>query len=235
MYMHQFLAMLPLGNNLHLQRYIQFIRTRPVRKFESNKGLERHHILPVSLGADKGYASQPENICVLTRREHFIAHMILFHAYYQTSFSSKMASTFFLMSNHPRYPTRASSKLYDRLKQEKVDSEETKARKRRYQSNRSEDHRNKISAALKGKKRSQEQKDNISRILKGKPFSEEHKTNLSARDQSGEKNPFYGRKHSEETLKKIRESRLGKHHSEETKKKMSLAKKASPISVGNTA
>jgi hypothetical protein len=37
----------------------------------------------------------------------------------------------------------------------------------------------------------------------------------------GEKNPFFGRKHTEETKKKIKESNLGKTRTEETKKKMS--------------
>ena len=56
---------------------------------------------------------------------------------------------------------------------------------------------------------------------------------------SGEKNPFYGRQHSEESKKKISESKKGllsgeknpmfrKHHSEESKKKMSDARKGKP-------
>ena len=43
--------------------------------------------------------------------------------------------------------------------------------------------------------------------------------------QAGENNPFYGKKHTEETRNKIREAHKGKHHTEESKKKMSLAKK----------
>ena len=40
----------------------------------------------------------------------------------------------------------------------------------------------------------------------------------------GKNNPFFGKKHSEETKKKIREKALGKLHSKETKKKMSISK-----------
>ena len=41
----------------------------------------------------------------------------------------------------------------------------------------------------------------------------------------GEKNPFYGRKHSEEAKEKMRETRKGKKLSEEARKKMSAASK----------
>ena len=38
----------------------------------------------------------------------------------------------------------------------------------------------------------------------------------------GENNPFYGKKHSEETRKKIGESSLGRTHDDEFKSKQSL-------------
>lgn len=50
---------------------------------------------------------------------------------------------------------------------------------------------------------------------------------------SGDKNPFFGKKHSEETKKKMSLSKKGKFGhkmSEETKKKLSLAKKGKPFS-----
>ena len=37
---------------------------------------------------------------------------------------------------------------------------------------------------------------------------------------TGENNPMYGKHHTEETKKKIRESKIGKHHTEETKRKI---------------
>lgn len=41
---------------------------------------------------------------------------------------------------------------------------------------------------------------------------------------AGENNLMYGKKHSDETLRKMREAKKGKHASKETKKKMSLQK-----------
>lgn len=54
-------------------------------------------------------------------------------------------------------------------------------------------------------------------------FSEEFKQKLSEYHKQliGEKNPFYGKHHSEESRKKISESHKGKRRSEETRKKIS--------------
>ena len=49
---------------------------------------------------------------------------------------------------------------------------------------------------------------------KGKPKSEEHKKKMSEAKKdryTGEKNPFYGRKHSEEAKEKMREVQKGKN------------------------
>lgn len=51
-------------------------------------------------------------------------------------------------------------------------------------------------------------------------YTEEHKQKLSER-MVGSKNPFYGKKHNEETKAKIRAARLGSKASDETKNKMS--------------
>ncbi len=91
---------------------------------------------------------------------------------------------------------------------------------------------------------SQEWRDNASKRsigrpvpwLNDKPKSEEHKRKLSESHkglQKGEKNPFFGKHHTEETKEKLRQSHLGKPSkfkgvsmSEENKKKISIAKKA---------
>ena len=48
--------------------------------------------------------------------------------------------------------------------------------------------------------------------------------------QKGEDNSMYGKHHSEETKKKMREAKKGKHLSEETRKKIREAKKGKPKS-----
>lgn len=54
---------------------------------------------------------------------------------------------------------------------------------------------------------------------KGVKLSPSHCKSISIA-QTGEKNGFYGKKHSTESLEKNRQAHLGKKHSEETKQKM---------------
>lgn len=76
-----------------------------------------------------------------------------------------------------------------------------------------------------------EKSDKKSSGTKGKKLSEEtkKKMSISAKKQSkewatekfkGKGNPFFGKKHSEETLRKIAEKKKGSFHSEETKARM---------------
>lgn len=83
---------------------------------------------------------------------------------------------------------------------------------------------------------SEETKQKLSLNRKGKPrcdgyiHNEEMRKSISERT-IGEKNPFYGKKHSEEVMLKIKEARSkqimisGWAHTDETKVKISLAKK----------
>lgn len=110
-----------------------------------------------------------------------------------------------------------------------------------------DDAKRKISESNSGKKMSEEHKKRISDLMRGKPKTEEQKRKMSEAQignknhmfgkcgalnpmygvhRYGEDNPFFGKKHSEETRRKLSESHKGKHLSEETRRKMSEAKKA---------
>ncbi len=72
-------------------------------------------------------------------------------------------------------------------------------------------------------------------LLNRKQKCWDHYYNVSAGwpllfDTSGTNNPMYGRKHSEETRKKLSEANKGKKLSEETKKKLSEANKGKKLS-----
>jgi hypothetical protein len=74
---------------------------------------------------------------------------------------------------------------------------------------RSEECKKKISKSNKGKKRTEEFKSKMRAIHTGRkrrPFTEETKEKLS-QSQMGEKNSFYGRKHTEEVKRKNKESK----------------------------
>ena len=86
----------------------------------------------------------------------------------------------------------------------------------------SPEHRQKISAALRGRphpnghnigewsrgrKRSESHKKAISEANMGKSFSSDHRAKLSAA-KTGEKNPRYGKRHSSETRERMRQATL---------------------------
>lgn len=84
----------------------------------------------------------------------------------------------------------------------------------------------KVSLSQKGKILSKETKDKISKSSKGKKLSQDHKLKLSISRKndinnkirnSGKNNPFYGKKHSEETKQKFKNRKI----TQETREKLS--------------
>jgi hypothetical protein len=89
----------------------------------------------------------------------------------------------------------------------------------------SQETKDKLSAAHKGKTISQEQKDKLSAVRKGKPLSQETKDKLSAAKKGKPRKP-----QSQEHKDKLSAAQIGKTHSQETKDKLSAAKKGKPKS-----
>lgn len=61
--------------------------------------------------------------------------------------------------------------------------------------------------------------------MRGRTHTEEHKKKIG---RSGKTNPFYGRKHTTESLEKMRLAKVGKKASDATKAKQSLARRGKP-------
>lgn len=93
----------------YLKHYNLLISTRRQLNREKIKydGLENHHIIPRSMGGD----NSKENLILLTTREHFIAHQLLWMIHRNSS----MVHAFFLMCNMKRY--RCSSRQYEKAKE----------------------------------------------------------------------------------------------------------------------
>lgn len=97
----------------------------------------------------------------------------------------------------------------------------------------SEDHKRKISEALKNKIVSSETKERMSQSKRGRKLTIEHIEKLRSRpkmkhtDESKEKlrQLHLGKVVSDETKEKLRQSRLGRKHSPETIEKMKQARK----------
>lgn len=81
----------------------------------------------------------------------------------------------------------------------------------------SQEYREKMSKSLKNRIFSDDHRKKLSESLKGKKKSEIHSKNLSislknSEKIKGENNPFYGKKHSLETIEKIRETIKNKNN-----------------------
>ncbi len=77
-----------------------------------------------------------------------------------------------------------------------------------------EEHKNKISQALKGKSKSEDHKNKMSEAGKRKIFTDLHKMHLKE-SLKGDKNGFYGKTHSDEVKKIISKIHKGKKLSED--------------------
>jgi hypothetical protein len=188
--------------------YDQIIYRAKNRIVEGYK--EKHHIIPKCIGG----CNDKDNIVELTAREHFLCHWLLHEIYPD---NPSLFYAFSMMSIIPtekgnRY--KPSSRVYEYCKnkmREKVVSYETKL---------------KISISHKGKILSEDHKKKLSKAKIGKPgpntgkiFSESHRLNIS-NSRIGEKNWRFGKKHSKNTISKMR-----KPKSEEAKIKMSESAK----------
>ena len=84
----------------------------------------------------------------------------------------------------------------------------------------------KVKKALKNRTISKQAREKMSLARKNMKLSKEHKKNIGI-SVSGKKNGFYGRKHTKETIDKLRKVnignkyRIGKKHTKETRIKMS--------------
>jgi len=163
------------------------IITHALTRVNENRYVEKHHIIPISLGG----TNDDGNLVKLTAREHFICHRLLIKMTTGIN-KQKMCHAAWAMAtlkNPKQERIKITSKVYEHL---------------RSNLSLTDDHKRKISEASRGIPRgpfSEEHKRNMR-----KPKSEEHKRALSIA-RSGK---TYGYKHSEETKRKMSASSTGR-------------------------
>ena len=184
-------------NNTQTKRYYEIIEMARVFPLPSDTYTEKHHIIPrcfYKAGWVPGNPNDPDNLVVLTGREHFICHQLLTQMLYIGPDYYKMSHAFFNMcfirpNQTGRYiPTpeeyesarilhsvamskaQKGRKYTDEVKtnMSKPRSAEAKANMSKAQSNRSAETRANMS-----KPKSDEHKANLSKASKGKPKSAE--------------------------------------------------------------
>ena len=212
---------------------------------------ESHHIIPKSMGG-LGDVRKPKdaNIVLLTGREHYIAHALLFLIYR----NREMAIAFRLMCTIKKVGKRnyvISSRMYEFIRQEVSrlgHSPEHKEKIRQSLLGNTINLGRKISSETKerlrqvnlGRKHSPETKEKLRKSHTGKKLSPEHKEKLRQANLGRKMSPEsrekmrqarLGKKHSFEHVKNVRQANLGRKMSPETKEKIrqaQLGKKHSP-------
>lgn len=190
---------------------------------------EKHHILPESLGG----LDTPENLTILTAREHFICHWLLTKIYKDGESHWKMLNAIRIMraenKNQQRYKTKITSRVYSNLKEEYSRLQSIKVAgsgNGMYGKNHTNETKKAIGDANRGRIQPIEEKIKQKAAITGRKrnsFSEEWIENMSLAKQ-GEKNNMFGKTHNEETKQKMREKAIGRKQSHDT-----ISKKAEAI------
>lgn len=188
-----FLSITKVKDKHNANRYVKFIQT--IIELNKTRNIDNECEVHHIIPKSLGGSNDKSNLIKLTYREHFIAHLILFKVYRNRG----MAMAVMMMSNHGN----KSSRLYEKSKT---------------------DIQGFISEKTSGDKNPMFGKlivldCNDKKIIIEKS---EYNQNIHKHITIGENNPMFGKKHSEESKKKMSENHakafLGKKHSEESKK-----------------
>ena len=205
--------------NKYTKWYFNIINNAKSRISNDAVYVEKHHILPKSIGG----SNSKDNIVSLLPKEHFVCHLLLTKMVDGINRRKMWYASYMMIVGIKRYkPTARSYQI--------VRNNMIKASKERPGTNigkiMSEEQKQKISNSLKGKNTQPKSEEHKEKLRKLK--SDEHKKKLSE-SRIGKS---FGYSHSAETKQKIGKSNIGKkgkfagkEHSEETKKRMSDARK----------
>lgn len=165
--------------------YENLISTRKNRVSEDAIYYERHHIIMRSMGG----SNDPENIVKLTAREHFLAHWLLWRIHR----NREAAYAFKLMCEIVANKKCFSSVAYSEIKKELSVIESSRAKEKWKNSTFDREKFSKRMKTFNASNNSELNKKNLSKWMK-------------LRAQRGglqlEKNPMYGKKHSEASKNK---------------------------------
>jgi hypothetical protein len=179
-------------NNKYTKWYFAIIASA---KSNANGYLEKHHIIPKSLGGN----NTRENIVKLTAKQHFICHLLLTKMTEGSKKSKMLSAAWAMVSLHSKHHNnsrhKVNSKQFAKLRETALTDP------------------NRIKNLQKRNK------------LEGNPFYKKKHTVEAKKKMSiakkGKVGTFYGKLHSEETKLKISFAKKGQIVSEELKQKNS--------------
>lgn len=204
-------------NELHFNRYNKFIVSRKNRQLEEGSYTESHHIVPKSFIDEQVKNKEEDNLIILTAREHYIAHLMLWKA-----FGGKMAQAFFMMTSFSRYESKLTSRKYSSLREacSKIISKRMKGAGNPFFG--------KISP-FKGKHFSKESSEKLSKSNSGRIVINNGKISKRVKEENLDYFLHIGWNIGldDNTIKNSSEARKGFKHSIETKSKLSRIRKNS--------
>lgn len=193
-------------NPHYLNRYITFIKQCQLKNVEYEGYVEKHHICPKAKDMFPEYESfnkHPWNCAVLTARQHFVAHMMLWKAY-PGSYSQTIAINLMIKNS-----TIKNSKVYEKMRRDYYEylesrkhimSEKTSTRMKEKIENGNhvfltKEFRIKSSERMKNSNPMKKIRINKGSFKPGqKPIITEERNKKVSRSKLGEKNPNYGKK-----------------------------------------
>ena len=198
--------------NKYYRCYLRIIDNAKNRILDKDGYVEKHHILPKSMGG----SNKKENIIALTAKEHYVCHVLLTKCttvYYLKLMRYALGK--FIQSN--KYQKRNfTARQYQNIRESislartgTTFSDESKKKM-------SNSAKNRIpwNKGLKGViVHSKESNLKRSNTLKGRPISEEQKNKIS-NSKIGKPSGMIGKSHSEETKQKMREAFLRRTNKE---------------------
>ena len=189
--------------------------------------VERHHVIPRSLGG----SDDAGNLVSLTAREHFVCHWLLTKMYTGEA-RYKMLNALRMMRAEKigqyRYSNKITARVYESIKQEYAQLQSVLRSGKGngfYGKTHTEEARQRISEANKGRVQSQEEKEKQIAAITGRkraPFSDEWREKMS-KSKQGENNNRYGAVVLESTRKKIGNKIRGRKQTDEEKARRSAA------------
>lgn len=180
--------------NKYTKWYYSIISASLERKLNSQ--IEKHHIIPKSLGG----SNQKDNLAELTPREHFVCHLLLTKMTTGVD-KAKMVNAALRLANDHKGRC-VNSRIYEQIKKERIEFLKT-------QMSGPGNH-------FYGKKHTEETRKKMSEARKKWSYTEEHLAKFKGRI-----GPMTGKTHSEETRRKLSEFGKTRIPSKETKIKTS--------------
>ncbi len=147
-------------NEHQLRRYINLVTTFKERNSKKVLGFHRHHMIPISLGG----INRKANIVIVTAREHFILHRLLWKA---VPYKNKMMYAFWRMLNGKNSDYKFTSREYEKVLTEYAASQSIKMKGKGnhfFGKTHSEETRKIISEKGRGRIQSEETKQKMNEI-----------------------------------------------------------------------